>query len=143
MSEFRMPSLGADMDEGTLVEWLVAAGDPVHRGDIVAVVDTAKSAIEIEVFEDGVVDELLVPLGTTVPVGAALARLRSAEGSSTPTEPQRDQEAPTVPPIVNEQSPAAPTVSHEPAVSSPLVRHLAHERGVDLTKVTGSGDGGQ
>ena len=47
-----MPSLGADMDEGTLVEWLVAPGDAVHRGDIVAVVDTAKSAIEIEVFED-------------------------------------------------------------------------------------------
>ena len=75
MGEFRMPSLGADMDEGTLVEWLVAPGDAVHRGDIVAVVDTAKSAIEIEVFEDGVVEELLVPIGTTVPVGTAIARL--------------------------------------------------------------------
>ena len=71
MGEFRMPSLGADMDEGTLVEWLVAPGDTVHRGDIVAVVDTAKSAIEIEVFEDGVVEELLVRAGTTVPVGDA------------------------------------------------------------------------
>ena len=78
MGEFRMPSLGADMDEGTLVEWLVAPGDAVHRGDIVAVVDTAKSAIEIEVFEDGVVEELLVPTGTTVPVGTAIARLGGA-----------------------------------------------------------------
>ena len=70
MGEFRMPSLGADMDEGTLVEWLVAPGDAVHRGDIVAVVDTAKSAIEIEVFEDGVVRaSCWCRAGTTVPVG--------------------------------------------------------------------------
>ena len=50
-----MPSLGADMDEGTLLEWLVEPGDAVHRGDIVAVVDTAKSAVEVESFEAGVV----------------------------------------------------------------------------------------
>ena len=84
MGEFRMPSLGADMDEGTLVEWLVAPGDAVHRGDIVAVVDTAKSAIEIEVFEDGVVEELLVRAGTTVPVGTPLARLAGGGGAATP-----------------------------------------------------------
>ncbi|HUW16080.1 MAG TPA: biotin/lipoyl-containing protein, partial [Actinomycetes bacterium] len=57
MADFRMPSLGADMDEGTLVEWLVAPGDTVRRGDSVAVVDTAKAAIEVEVFTDGVVQE--------------------------------------------------------------------------------------
>ena len=50
-----MPSLGADMEAGTLVEWLVKPGDPVKRGDIVAVVETQKGAIEIEVFEDGTV----------------------------------------------------------------------------------------
>ena len=76
MTDFTMPSLGADMDEGTLVEWMVSEGDTVHRGDVVAVVDTAKSAIEIEVFDDGVVEELLVQPGVTVPVGAPLARLR-------------------------------------------------------------------
>ena len=63
MGEFRMPSLGADMDAGTLLEWRVAPGDKVHRGDIVAVVDTEKADIEVEVFEDGVVDELLVAGG--------------------------------------------------------------------------------
>ena len=75
MAEFTMPSLGADMDEGTVIEWLVKPGDPVHHGDVVAVVDTAKSAIEVEIFQDGVVTELLVPLGTTVPVGTPLARI--------------------------------------------------------------------
>ena len=54
MTEFRMPSLGADMEAGTLVEWLVKPGDKVKRGDVVAVVETQKGAIEIEIFNDGV-----------------------------------------------------------------------------------------
>ena len=51
MTEFVMPSLGADMEAGTLVEWLKKPGDAVKRGDVVAVVDTQKGAIEIEIFE--------------------------------------------------------------------------------------------
>ena len=58
-----MPSLGADMDAGTLLEWLVEPGDAVHRGDIVAVVDTDKAAIEVECFEDGLIDQLTRPAG--------------------------------------------------------------------------------
>ena len=87
MGEFRMPSLGADMDEGTLVEWRVAVGDQVNRGDIVAVVDTSKSAIDIEVFEDGVfkaitpeaaVKARLTPQSTgPAPVAAALAETKT------------------------------------------------------------------
>ena len=57
MTQFVMPSLGADMEDGILVEQLVAAGDPVHRGDIIAAVETQKGAIEIEVFEDGFLDK--------------------------------------------------------------------------------------
>ena len=56
MAEFLMPSLGADMDAGTLVEWLKKPGDPVKRGEIIAVVETQKGAIEVECFEDGIVD---------------------------------------------------------------------------------------
>jgi len=120
LTEFRMPSLGADMDEGTLVEWLVAPGDPVHRGQVVAVVDTAKAAIEVEVFSDGVVDELLVEPGTTVEVGTALARLRPGDGSGETSELTR---------------PPGATVS-------PVVRHLAHQSGVDLAALRGSGPQG-
>ena len=61
-----MPALGADMDAGTVVEWLVAPGDPVHRGDVVAVVDTDKSAIDVECFDSGVVERLLVEPGQRV-----------------------------------------------------------------------------
>ena len=59
MGEFCMPSLGADMETGKLVEWLVAPGMPVKRGDIVAVVETQKGAIDIEIFEDGMLEQLL------------------------------------------------------------------------------------
>jgi pyruvate dehydrogenase E2 component (dihydrolipoamide acetyltransferase) len=63
MIEFRMPTLGADMEAGTLVEWLKKPGDAVARGDIIAVVDTDKGAIEIEVFDSGVIDRLLIEPG--------------------------------------------------------------------------------
>ncbi len=55
MIEFTMPALGADMDEGTLNEWLVKPGDTVTRGQVVAVVETTKAAVEIECWHDGTV----------------------------------------------------------------------------------------
>jgi pyruvate dehydrogenase E2 component (dihydrolipoamide acetyltransferase) len=78
VAEFRMPVLGADMDEGTLVEWLVKPGDQIHKGDIIAVVDTAKSAIEVESFHTGTIKELITPVGETVPVGTVLATITEA-----------------------------------------------------------------
>ena len=90
MGEFCMPSLGADMDSGTVTKWLVAPGDTVKRGDIVAVVETDKADVDVEVFEAGVVEELLVAEGTEVVVGTPLARIsatpsrRAAPPSATP-----------------------------------------------------------
>ncbi|WP_328401549.1 2-oxo acid dehydrogenase subunit E2 [Nocardia sp. NBC_00403] len=75
MAEFRMPSLGADMEEGTLLSWRVQPGDVVHKGDIVAEVDTAKAAIEVECFDEGTIGEILVAPGVTVPVGSVLATI--------------------------------------------------------------------
>jgi pyruvate dehydrogenase E2 component (dihydrolipoamide acetyltransferase) len=72
-----MPSLGADMEEATLLEWLVKPGDVVHRGDVVATVDTVKTAMDVEVFEDGTVERLLAEPGTVLPVGAPMAVIRS------------------------------------------------------------------
>ena len=93
MADFRMPSLGADMDEGTVLEWLVHPGDEVHKGDIVAVVDTAKAAVEVETFVEGVVTELLVDVGSKVPVGTPLARI---DARGTPAQPAP---APARPPV--------------------------------------------
>ena len=67
MGVFAMPSLGADMEAGTLVEWMIKPGDEVKRGDVVAVVETQKGAIEIETFEAGTVRELTADLGQKLP----------------------------------------------------------------------------
>jgi pyruvate dehydrogenase E2 component (dihydrolipoamide acetyltransferase) len=131
-----MPSLGADMDEGTLLEWLVRPGDPVHRGDAVAVVDTSKAAIEVECFEEGVVDDLLVQPGTRVPVGTPLARI-STDGAVPGAVPAPQVTVP-VPPTV-----AAPPSHGEHVTASPLVRRLAAEAGVDVETVHGTGRGGR
>lgn len=70
-----MPSLGADMEAGTITRWLVHPGDRVRRGDIVAVVQTDKSDIEVEIFEDGTVADLAIPEGVRVSVGTVLAHV--------------------------------------------------------------------
>lgn len=75
-----MPSLGADMESGTLLEWFVKPGDAVKRGHIVALVDTSKAEIEIDIFEDGVIDQLLVTEAMRVPIGTVLATI-SAPGA--------------------------------------------------------------
>jgi pyruvate dehydrogenase E2 component (dihydrolipoamide acetyltransferase) len=89
VGDFRMPSLGADMREGTLLAWKVKPGDRVKRGDIIAEVATDKGDIEIEVFEDGVVTEILVEAGRQVPVGEVLARIDGAGGARSPSESGR------------------------------------------------------
>ena len=140
-----MPSLGADMDAGTLQEWLVAPGDTVQRGDPMAVVDTDKAAIEVESFQDGVVGELLVAPGTRVAVGAPLARMSTtpdivptATAAPEPAPEPAVVPAPITTPVDAHRAPAGA----RPGAASPPVRHHAAELGVDLATVHGSGPGG-
>ena len=161
MSDFLMPSLGADMTEGTLLDWLVKPGDTVHRGDVIAVVDTSKAEIEIEVFEDGVIDELVVEAGMRVPVGTVLARLRpvGAEApeaapavAESPPEPA-PAAAPLAAPISAPTPVAAPVAvaSAPPAAFaprehririSPIARRMAESAHVDVEGLHGSGPAG-
>ncbi|MCZ7653544.1 MAG: hypothetical protein M5R42_03560 [Rhodocyclaceae bacterium] len=85
MIEFKLPSLGADMDQGTLLEWKVSPGDTVKKGQVVAVMDTSKAAVDVEIWVDGVVRELHVHPGETVPVGTVLATLDGAEEAAPAT----------------------------------------------------------
>lgn len=85
MIEFKLPALGADMDEGKLLEWKVKPGDTVARGQVVAVVDTTKAAIDVESWQEGIVYRLLLQPGETVPVGTTMA-LFLAPGESEPGE---------------------------------------------------------
>ena len=130
MIEFTMPALGADMDEGMLNEWLVAPGDTISRGQIVAVVETTKAAVEIECWHDGVVAELLVPVGQTVAVGTPLAML--TEPGETPTS------AGPAPGPAPESAPESAPVGHRLWVS-PVARRTAASLGVNLTTVVGTG----
>jgi pyruvate dehydrogenase E2 component (dihydrolipoamide acetyltransferase) len=152
VAEFRMPSLGADMDAGTLVEWLVKPGDRVKRGDVVAVVETQKGAIEIEIFEAGKIEQILVNLNTKVPVGTPLARieteLEAKSGAVAATLPPAAPAVPlAAPPAVRAPvpplapPPAAPGAAARARIS-PAARRLAAARRIDLSTVTGSGPGG-
>lgn len=137
MGDFRMPSLGADMEAGKLVQWLKQPGDKLSRGDVVAVVETQKGAIEIEVFQDGVLEEQLVAPGAVLPVGAVMARIGG--------EAEAPAAAPAPPPAPKPSAEAAPTFAPPPAVgprASPAARKRAQELGVDLAAVQGTGPGG-
>jgi pyruvate dehydrogenase E2 component (dihydrolipoamide acetyltransferase) len=137
MSDFCMPSLGADMESGTIVEWRVAPGDAVTRGQIVAEVETEKANIEIEIFQTGRIGELLVPVGVEVNVGTPLATVLSLDGEPGPAAEIRTPPPPTMP----SSAPAEPAPLSHGRVTSPLVRRLAKTLLVDLDTVEPTGPG--
>jgi pyruvate dehydrogenase E2 component (dihydrolipoamide acetyltransferase) len=147
MSDFTLPSLGADMDSGKVVEWLVKPGDTVTRGSVIVLVETEKGVIEVEIWEDATIGEILVPEGETVPVGTPIARLGEPE-ALTPGE----EEAEAVEEEIDATAPAqeaaaAPEMEsgtrHEPRpVPPPPVRHLAHELAVAIEEIDGTGPDG-
>lgn len=137
--EFRLPMLGADLDVATLVEWHVQPGGRVHRGDVVAVVETEKGAIDIEIFEDAVFEELLVQPGTKINVGTVLARLGGAPAKSGSIGGAPGAE-PAPPPV----APAAPAMTGPDGRMriSPVARRFAAQAGLDLATVQGTGPDG-
>jgi pyruvate dehydrogenase E2 component (dihydrolipoamide acetyltransferase) len=156
MSEFRMPSLGADMDHGTVLEWRVGPGDAVRRGDVIVLVDTDKAEIEVEIWESGVVERILVEPGCKVAVGTVLATLRPDIGPAAAPEPPSappaappaapappPTPAPAAPPARPLPAPAPAPAGREPRMrATPLARRLAAELGVELARTEGTGPGG-
>ncbi|AUM16995.1 dihydrolipoamide acetyltransferase family protein [Rhodococcus ruber] len=150
MFEFTLPSLGADMDEGTLTEWRVAPGDTVERGQVIASVDTAKAEVEVEIWRDGVVHRLLAQPGVTLPIGAAMATMLELGEDAPPVDGIPASEAPAATPVpapavaapVPAPAGAAPATRPAPAARrriSPAARRQARALGVDLDTVTGTG----
>jgi pyruvate dehydrogenase E2 component (dihydrolipoamide acetyltransferase) len=156
---FRLPSLGSDMDEGTLVEWLVQPGALVKKGQVVAVVDTAKAAIDVECWDEGTVHARLAEPGATLPIGTPLLVLRAAGESPQDVDSQwaarvAQPEAPAQAPA---QAPARQHAQDEPSTSSaviaqsaeasaatrvqisPAARRLAQTQGLDLSTVSAPG----
>ena len=108
MTDFVMPVLGADMEAATLVAWHRQPGDRVHRGDTIAEVDTDKGVIDVEVFTSGVLERILVPVGTKVRVGTVMATIRE-EGAAVAAAPPETGE--WRPPAAVELPPARPTAA--------------------------------
>jgi len=122
MIEFRLPSLGADMDKGKLLEWKVAPGQKVAKGEVVAVVDTSKAAVDVEIWEAGTIHELVAQPGKTYPVGAVIARLLAPGEAPGAT--------------------AAPAAAAVRARASPAARKRAAELGLVMEAIAGSGPAG-
>lgn len=156
MSDFCMPSMGADMDQGTLLAWKVKPGDTLHKGQVIATVDTSKVALDIEVFEDGVLDELLISEGDTVAVGTPIARIRGSGEAASPAgqadagrqQPQQAMPAAEKKRQVEKTVPlqaavaATATAGADRKLASPAARRQAKAQGIDLAPLGGSGPDG-
>ncbi len=152
MKTLKMPSFGADMAEGTLTEWKVAPGDAIHRGDVVAIIETHKGAIELDLFEEGLVDSLLISPGDKVAVGTPIARLRHPDESIVvppdtaapvtefPIEAPPKDAVPAAPAAGPQTIP--PPTGSDFIPASPAARMRAHQQGLSLADIQGSGPGG-
>ncbi|MDR8100458.1 2-oxo acid dehydrogenase subunit E2 [Burkholderia cenocepacia] len=128
MIEFTLPSMGVDMDEGTLLEWKVKPGDVVRKGQVVAIVDTSKAAVEIESWHEGTVDELLLEPGERIPVGTPMATL---------LEP--GEAPPAVRYVRRPAAPVAPASAPSRRKISPAARKLVQQHRIDPDSVSGTG----
>ena len=147
--EILMPALSPTMEEGTLAKWLVKVGDVVKSGQIIAEIETDKATMEFEAVDEGIVGALLVAEGTAgVKVNAPIAVIVE-EGESLSTTPKAAVAAPVAVAApaaavaVAASAPAAPKVEGGRVFASPLARRMAAEKGLDLTKVQGSGPHGR
>jgi pyruvate dehydrogenase E2 component (dihydrolipoamide acetyltransferase) len=160
MPEITMPRLSDTMEEGTLAAWLKQPGEQVQRGDVLAEIETDKATMELEAFEEGVLQQLLVQEGETVPIGqpiavigtgtgdggAAVPAAAPAEVAAAPTpaeEASRIETAPEVETPAEAPSQPAPAAAGERVKASPMARAVARDRGIDLAGVAGSGPGGR
>ncbi len=153
----RMPKLSDTMTEGVVAKWHKKIGDKVKSGDLLADIETDKATMEFESFVEGILLYVGVPEGGTAPVDSVLAIL-GKEGedisallasADAPAAPPAEEKKASV--SMPEQSPAQPVPAATPVaassggriLASPLAKSVAKEKGIDLSQVTGSGEGGR
>jgi len=145
-SEIKMPALSPTMESGTLSKWLVAEGDQVRSGDIIAEIETDKTTMEVETIEDGIIGKLLVPEGAeNVQVNAAIAILIENAGDTIPEVAAADPSAPnTAAPNTAAPNKAAPNKAvpnkavptKQPAASAPAVQPAVTADSTGSTSLT-------
>ncbi len=136
VADIVMPKLGLTMTEGLLAEWRVQPGARVAAGDILFVVETEKVTTDVEAPGEGEILELLVPAGSTVPVGTSVARWTAV------APPAADPVPATMEPPPAPGTPR-PAASAGRVLATPLARRLARERGIEITTVKGTGPRGR
>ena len=148
--EILMPALSPTMEEGTLAKWLVAEGDRVQSGDLLAEIETDKATMEFEAVDEGVIGKLLVAEGTAnVKVNSAIAiLLEEGDAADATASPAQSAAADAAAPLAAEAgTPAAPAAAQTQDGTrifvSPLARRIAADQGLDLAKITGSGPKGR
>ncbi len=156
MYEVTMPKLSDSMETGKVIAWRAKEGDAVREGDVLAEVESDKAVMELECFHDGTLSKILKGDGSEVAVGEVIAQIaprgesveapaKAAEPSKpaatakpkAPEAPKREPQAPK-----EERKARAPSPAAAGGVS-PYARKVAEERGIDLSKVKGSGPGGR
>ena len=173
MSEVTMPRLSDTMQEGTIARWLKSPGEEIHKGEVLAEIETDKATMDLEAFEAGVLEQILVPEGETVPIGQAVATIGTGAGAQQHEQPAADQppqkhKQPTADqppqeqgepaqvrtaPTQGAQQEGAGTPTERPVTAesgdgraikaSPLARRMAEEHDIDLGQVQGTGPGGR
>ena len=149
----RMPEVAANATHATLAAWSKKEGEPIAAGDCLAEVETDKAIVEISADSAGVMGQWLVPAGQEVEVGAPIAVLLAAGEAAADVQAllQAAGAVATAPAaaaasaVPGTPAPAATTAqaSGERLRASPLARRLAAQRGVDLSRLQGSGPGGR
>jgi pyruvate dehydrogenase E1 component beta subunit len=130
-SEIKMPALSPTMESGTLSKWLVAEGDQVRSGDIIAEIETDKTTMEVETIEDGIIGKLLVPEGAeNVQVNAAIAILIDDAGDTIPEVAAADPSA------SNTAAPNKAVPTNQPAASAPAVQPTVTADSTGSTSLT-------
>lgn len=143
--EILMPALSPTMEEGTLAKWLVKEGDVVKAGQVIAEIETDKATMEFEAVDEGTVGKILVTEGTGgVKVNTPIAVL--IEDGETLSDAPKAAPAVASAPVAAAPvtaAAAAPVAIGARVFASPLARRIAKEKGLDLTKVAGSGPHGR
>ncbi|SFE33048.1 pyruvate dehydrogenase E2 component (dihydrolipoamide acetyltransferase) [Sulfitobacter brevis] len=156
--EILMPALSPTMEEGTLAKWLVKEGDTVSSGDVMCEIETDKATMEFEAVDEGVIGKILIADGTegvavNTPIAMLLEEGESADdiGKSPSKQDAKPKEADAAPkadaPAQAESSAtkasAAPQKDGERIFATPLARRIAADKGLDLSRIKGSGPHGR